>query len=63
MVCELSHHNQEWTKANCGDIWLGFETEELTKWASSAGFKSDKTAFIGLRNGFQIQLRKFIKTK
>lgn len=63
IVCELSHHHQEWTKDNCGDIWLGFETEELSKWASSAGFKSDKTAFIGLRNGFQIQLRKFIKTE
>tara|TARA_R110001592_G_scaffold7126_7_gene40219 strand:- start:19944 stop:20993 length:1050 start_codon:yes stop_codon:yes gene_type:complete len=63
IVCELSHHHQEWTKDNCGDIWLGFETEELSKWASNAGFKSDKTAFIGLRNGFQIQLRKFIKTE
>lgn len=63
VICELSHHNQEWTKENCGDIWLGFETEELTKWAENAGFKSDKTAFIGLRNGFQIQLRKFIKTE
>jgi ArsR family transcriptional regulator len=63
VICELSHHNQEWTKANCGDIWLGFETEELTNWAFNAGFKSDKTAFIGLRNGFQIQLRKFIKIK
>ncbi len=62
VICELSHHNQEWTKENCGDIWLGFEPEELTQWATSAGFISDKTAFIGLRNGFQIQLRKFIKT-
>lgn len=62
VVCELSHHNQAWTRENCGDIWLGFETEELDKWAENAGFKADKNAFIGLRNGFQIQLRKFIKT-
>ena len=61
VICELSHHHQEWTKENCGDIWLGFETEELTKWANQAGFESDKTVFIGLRNGFQIQVRKFIK--
>ena len=61
VICELSHHNQEWTKENCGDIWLGFETEELTKWAKQAHFKADKTVFIGLRNGFQIQVRKFIK--
>lgn len=63
VICELSHHNQEWTKENCGDIWLGFETEELTKWADQAGLNSDKTVFIGLRNGFQIQVRKFIKTE
>ena len=63
IVCELSHHNQTWTKENCGDIWLGFETEELSKWAENAGFKTDKTAFIGLRNGFQIQLRKFVKSE
>lgn len=63
IVCDLSHHNQEWTKENCGDIWLGFEAEELTKWANNAGFESDKTVFIGLRNGFQIQLRRFIKTE
>lgn len=62
IVCDLSHHNQEWTKENCGDIWLGFEAEELSKWAHNAGFTSDKTVFIGLRNGFQIQLRKFIRT-
>lgn len=62
IVCELSRHDQEWTKQNCGDIWLGFDAEELTKWAENAGLKADKTAFIGLRNGFQIQLRKFIKS-
>ena len=39
------------------------ETEELTKWADQAGLNSDKTVFIGLRNGFQIQVRKFIKTE
>lgn len=63
IICELSHHNQSWTKENCGDIWLGFETEELSKWAENAGFKADKTAFMGLRNGFQIQLRKFVKSE
>lgn len=60
VICELSHHHQEWTRDNCGDLWLGFEEEELSKWATSAGFTEQKAAFIGLRNGFQIQLRKFI---
>jgi len=61
VVCDLSHHNQEWSKENCGDLWLGFEAQELTTWAERAGFKEVKSVYIGLRNGFQVQLRKFIK--
>ena len=61
IICDLSHHNQDWTKENCGDLWLGFETEELTNWAESAGFNEDESVFIGLRNGFQIQVHRYIK--
>jgi len=63
LICDLSHHNQEWVKENCGDLWLGFEIGELTNWANSAGFIEGKSVYIGLRNGFQIQLRKFNKPK
>jgi ubiquinone/menaquinone biosynthesis C-methylase UbiE len=61
VVCDLSHHHQDWAKENCGDLWLGFETEELITWAQRAGFREDESVFIGLRNGFQIQLHRFIK--
>ncbi|MFT7185698.1 MAG: 2-polyprenyl-3-methyl-5-hydroxy-6-metoxy-1,4-benzoquinol methylase [Pseudohongiellaceae bacterium] len=61
VLCDLSHHDQEWSKESCGDLWLGFEAEELSTWAERAGFKEVKSVFIGLRNGFQVQLRKFIK--
>lgn len=61
VVCDLSHHNQEWTRDNCGDLWLGFEVQELSNWATKAGFLESENVFIGLRNGFQIQLRKFLK--
>jgi len=61
VICDLSHHNQEWTKKSCGDLWLGFEKEKLSSWATLAGFEEEKSVYIGLRNGFQIQLRKFIK--
>ena len=61
VVCDLSHHHQEWTRENCGDLWLGFEPQELSNWAKLAGFQEDESVFIGLRNGFQIQLHKFIK--
>lgn len=61
VLCDLSHHDQEWSKESCGDVWLGFETQELSTWAERAGFKEIKSVYIGLRNGFQVQLRKFIK--
>lgn len=61
VICDLSRHDQEWTKENCGDAWLGFETEELSTWAEAANFHEDESVFIGLRNGFQIQLHRFIK--
>jgi len=61
VVCDLSHHNQEWTRENCGDLWLGFESEELDGWASAAHFVKDESVYIGLRNGFQIQVHRYIK--
>jgi len=61
VVCDLLHHDQSWTRESCGDLWLGFETTELKNWAASAGLEDIESLYIGLRNGFQVQLRKFIK--
>jgi ArsR family transcriptional regulator len=61
VICDLSHHHQDWAKDRCGDLWLGFEPQELSSWAQRVGFEEDESVFIGLRNGFQIQLRKFVK--
>ncbi|MDN6320614.1 MAG: metalloregulator ArsR/SmtB family transcription factor [Marinobacter sp.] len=62
VVSDLCSHDQDWAKENCGDLWLGFEPEELTAWAADAGLKAGEQLFIGLRNGFQIQVREFWKT-
>ena len=59
MISELCRHEQSWVRDNCGDIWQGFEPEELTGWARDAGLSQGETLFIGLRNGFQIQVREF----
>ena len=59
IISELCRHDQSWVRDNCGDIWQGFEPEELTGWAADAGLKQGETLFIGLRNGFQIQVREF----
>ncbi|MFL1467672.1 ArsR/SmtB family transcription factor [Marinobacter sp. DUT-3] len=62
VVSDLCSHDQDWAKENCGDLWLGFEPEELTAWAADAGMMAGEQLFIGLRNGFQIQVREFWKT-
>lgn len=62
IVSDLCSHDQDWAKANCGDLWLGFEPEELTAWATDAGLTAGEQLFIGLRNGFQVQVREFWKS-
>lgn len=62
IVSDLCSHDQDWAKENCGDLWLGFEPEELTAWAADAGLSAGEQLFIGLRNGFQVQVREFWKT-
>lgn len=62
IVSDLCSHDQDWAKENCGDLWLGFEPEELTSWAADANLVAGEQLFIGLRNGFQVQVREFWKS-
>lgn len=62
LVAELCHHDQDWVKSSCGDLWLGFEPEELKHWAKNAGLLPVQDLFLGLRNGFQVQLHLFKKS-
>ena len=59
LVSDLSHHNQDWVRESCGDLWLGFSTEELDRWAQDAGLTNGESQYLGLRNGFQVQGRRF----
>lgn len=59
LIADLCSHNQEWTRASCGDVWLGFDPQDLKDWALSAGFVEDQSSYLGLKNGFQIQLKLF----
>lgn len=61
LVTELCSHDQSWAREACGDLWLGFEQEDLARWADAAGLASGESVYIGLRNGFQIQVRHFAK--
>jgi len=61
LVCDLCHHDQDWARTACGDLWLGFEPQDLTGWASDSGLSEGQSIYFALRNGFQVQLRQFIK--
>ena len=61
LVTELCLHDQDWTQQACGDIWLGFAPEDLQEWAGASGLEEGQSVYFALRNGFQIQLRQFIK--
>ena len=59
LVIDLCPHDQDWAREICGDQWLGFDPSDLMTWALNAGFRSDQTAYLGLKNGFQIQIHLF----
>lgn len=61
IVTDLCRHEQQWARDRCGDLWLGFEPEELNDWASAAGLIEQEGLYLGLRNGFQVQVRRFDK--
>lgn len=59
LITELCSHNQSWAREACGDLWLGFEQDDLARWANAAGLTPGESLYIGLKNGFQIQARYF----
>ncbi|WP_152455752.1 metalloregulator ArsR/SmtB family transcription factor [Microbulbifer sp. THAF38] len=61
LVAELQEHGQDWAREACGDLWLGFAPEQLSQWAQAAGLSDGRSVYSALRNGFQIQIREFVK--
>jgi len=61
IICDLCQHNQDWTRETCGDLWLGFAPEDLNNWAALYRLREGQSSYFALRNGFQIQIREFIK--
>ncbi len=61
LITDLCPHDQNWVKESCGDVWLGLDPEEIKYWAREAGLTHQHQVFVGLRNGFQIQIQLFKK--
>jgi ubiquinone/menaquinone biosynthesis C-methylase UbiE len=59
LITDLCSHDQGWARENCGDLWLGFEPEDLAQWANDAGLEDISSVYLAQRNGFQIQVRLF----
>ncbi len=60
LVTDLCSHNQNWAREACGDLWLGFEQDR--SWPVGPPLRGSfpgKASDVGLRNGFQIQVRHF----
>jgi DNA-binding transcriptional ArsR family regulator/ubiquinone/menaquinone biosynthesis C-methylase UbiE len=61
LICDLCRHEQAWARDNCGDLWQGFEPQDFSRWAQAANLIEGQSVYFALRNGFQIQLRQFLK--
>jgi ubiquinone/menaquinone biosynthesis C-methylase UbiE/DNA-binding transcriptional ArsR family regulator len=61
LITDLCPHNQRWVKESCGDLWLGIDPVDLNQWASDSGLTRQHQVFVGLRNGFQIQIQLYKK--
>ena len=59
LVTELCNHDQGWARENCGDLWLGFDPQDLGQWAADAGLTEIASVYLAQRNGFQVQVRLF----
>ena len=59
LVTDLCRHDQDWARESCGDLWLGFEPQDLVSWAADAGLQDIASVYLAQRNGFQIQVRLF----
>ena len=60
-MTELCGHDQTWAHKSCGDLWLGFEPDDLRNWAAAAELYEGESLYLAQRNGFQIQLHQFFK--
>jgi ArsR family transcriptional regulator len=55
LISDLCAHDQKWTREHCGDIWLGFEQDDIDRWAEKYQLLPESSHYLALRNGFQVQ--------
>ncbi len=63
VVTELCSHDQAWAREFCGDLWLGFNSEQINRWCEIAKLREVTSSHLAQRNGFQIQVRLYTHEK
>ena len=61
VVSELFSHEQGWVRDAAGDVWLGFDEQQLHQWALECGMYCDLSSYTALKNGFRIQMHVYRK--
>ncbi len=59
LVTDLCQHDQNWARTACGDLWLGFDADEMDQWAALVQLAPIHHQYLALRNGFRVQLSLF----
>lgn len=59
VVSELCSHEQGWVRDAAGDVWLGFDEEQLHHWAAESGLQNILSSYTALKNGFRIQIHAY----
>lgn len=47
LIVDLSEHNREYMRERYADLWLGFNTDEIVRWAREAGFTESNFKYFG----------------
>lgn len=47
MIVDLMKHDNEYMRERYADLWLGFDPEEMKRWAFSAGFADARVEILG----------------
>ena len=63
VVTELCSHDQAWAREFCGDLWLGFNSDQINRWCEIAKLTEVTSSHLAQRNGFQIQVRLYTRQK
>jgi ubiquinone/menaquinone biosynthesis C-methylase UbiE/DNA-binding HxlR family transcriptional regulator len=47
LIVDLKEHNREYMRERYADLWLGFNVDEISRWAKEAGFLQNEFEYFG----------------